>query len=77
MEVLEKTVLIIEDDEGLQSQVKWHLDYFESTVVTARNVAEALTAVTYYQPSIIIQGLGLPPEESGVLDGLRCIQDIL
>ncbi len=77
MEVLEKTVLIIEDDEGLQSQLKWHFDDFESTIVTASNVAEALTAVRHYQPSIIIQDLGLPPDEEGVSEGFRCIQEIL
>lgn len=77
MESLEKTILIIEDDEGLQSQLKWHFDDFDTTIVTASNVQEALTAVRHYQPSIIIQDLGLPPDPEGVTEGFRCIQEIL
>lgn len=77
MDTLEKTILIVEDDEGLQSQLKWHFDDFDTTIVTAGNVAEALTAVRLYQPSIIIQDLGLPPDDEGVSEGFRCIEEIL
>lgn len=77
MEKLEKCILIIEDDEGLQSQLKWHFDDFESTIVTASNVSEAITAVRHYQPSIIIQDLGLPPDAEGVSEGFRCIEEII
>ncbi|PTY38539.1 PEP-CTERM-box response regulator transcription factor [Saccharospirillum sp. MSK14-1] len=77
MEMLEKTILIIEDDEGLQSQLKWHFDEFDTTIATASNLQEAITAVRLYQPNIIIQDLGLPPDEEGVSEGFRCIQEIL
>lgn len=36
MEALDRTILIVEDDEGLQSQLKWHFDDFESTLITAK-----------------------------------------
>jgi len=77
MDLLEKTILIVEDDEGLQSQLKWHFDDFNTTIVTASNVQEAITAVRHYQPSIVIQDLGLPPDAEGVTEGFRCIQEIL
>jgi two-component system NtrC family response regulator len=77
MDAIEKTILIIEDDEGLQSQLKWHFDDFERTIITAGNVSEALTAVRHYQPNVIIQDLGLPPDAEGVTEGFRCIQEIL
>ena len=73
----EKRILIIEDDEGLQSQLKWHFDDFETTIITASNVDEALTAVRLYEPNIVIQDLGLPPDPEGVTEGFRCIQEIL
>ena len=76
MDTLEKTILIVEDDEGLQSQLKWHFDDFNTTIVTATNVQEALTAVRHYQPNLVIQDLGLPPDAEGVSEGFRCIQEI-
>jgi two-component system, NtrC family, response regulator len=76
MDTLEKTILIVEDDEGLQSQLKWHFDDFNTTIVTASNVQEALAAVRLYQPHLIIQDLGLPPDAEGVSEGFRCIQEI-
>ncbi|WP_320823140.1 PEP-CTERM-box response regulator transcription factor [Reinekea sp.] len=77
MEPLEKTILIVEDDEGLQSQLKWHFNDFETTIVTAGNVQEALTAVRHYRPRVVILDLGLPPDAEGVSEGFRCIGAIL
>ncbi len=77
MEALDRTILIVEDDEGLQSQLKWHFDDFESTLITAHDRTEALNAVRMYSPSIIIQDLGLPPDDEGVSEGFACIRDIL
>ncbi len=77
MDGFEKRILIIEDDEGLQSQLKWHFDDFETTIITASNVDEALTSVRLYEPNIVIQDLGLPPDPEGVTEGFRCIQEIL
>lgn len=77
MESLEKTILIIEDDEGLQSQLKWHFDDFNTTIVSASNRQDALATVRLYEPNIIIQDLGLPPDEEGVTEGFKCIDEIL
>ncbi len=77
MDGFEKKILIIEDDEGLQSQLKWHFDDFDTTIITASTVEEALVAVRQYEPNIVIQDLGLPPDPEGVTEGFRCIQEIL
>lgn len=67
-------LLIIEDDTGLQSQLRWHFDQYE--VIAALNREEALTAVRLHEPSIILQDLGLPPDDEGVEEGFRCIREI-
>ncbi|WP_323813269.1 PEP-CTERM-box response regulator transcription factor [Cellvibrio sp. NN19] len=68
-------LLIIEDDSGLQSQLRWHFDQYETVV--ADNRQDAIAALRLHEASVIIQDLGLPPDEDGVDEGFKCIQDIL
>lgn len=68
-------LLIIEDDLGLQSQLRWHFDQYET--VFAENRADAVAALRLHEASVVIQDLGLPPDEDGVDEGFKCIQDIL
>ncbi len=67
-------LLIVEDDQGLQSQLRWHFDQYE--VIPALNREEALAAVRLHEPPIILQDLGLPPDDEGVEEGFRCIREI-
>lgn len=67
-------LLIVEDDIGLQSQLRWHFEQYE--VVIAKNCEEAVAAVRLHEPPVILQDLGLPPDEEGVDEGFRCIQEI-
>src|SRR6478752_10440242 len=68
-------LLIVEDDRGLQSQLRWHFDQYETIV--ADNRQDAVAALRLHEASVIIQDLGLPPDEDGVDEGFKCIQDIL
>ncbi|WNO08588.1 PEP-CTERM-box response regulator transcription factor [Teredinibacter sp. KSP-S5-2] len=67
-------LLIVEDDPGLQSQLRWHFDQYE--VVVAGTREEAIAAVRLHEPPIILQDLGLPPDDEGVDEGFRCIREI-
>ncbi len=68
-------LLIVEDDTGLQSQLRWHFDQYETVV--AENRQDAIAALRLHEAPVIIQDLGLPPDEDGVDEGFKCIQDIL
>ncbi len=68
-------LLIVEDDTGLQSQLRWHFDQYETVV--ADNRQDAIAALRLHEAAVIIQDLGLPPDEDGVDEGFKCIQDIL
>ena len=68
-------LLIIEDDRGLQSQLRWHFDQYET--IFAENRQDAISALRLHEATVIIQDLGLPPDEDGVDEGFKCIQDIL
>ena len=67
-------LLIVEDDLGLQSQLRWHFDQYE--VLLAGDREEALTLVRLHEPPVILQDLGLPPDDEGVTEGFQCIREI-
>ena len=68
-------LLIVEDDPGLQKQLRWCFDDIE--VLQATNRAEALAQLRRYEPLVVLQDLGLPPDPEGVSEGLATLQEIL
>lgn len=68
------TLLIVEDDAGLQSQLRWHFD--EYNVVVAGDRESAVAAVRQHEPAVILQDLGLPPDEEGVEEGFKTVQEV-
>lgn len=71
----EKTLLIVEDDTGLQSQLRWHFDQYN--VVVAGDRESAIAAIRQFEPAVVLQDLGLPPDEEGVEEGFRTVQEIM
>lgn len=69
------TLLLVEDDQGIQSQLRWHFDQYD--VIIAGNRNAAIDAVRLHEPAVIIQDLGLPPDEDGVEEGFKCIEETL
>lgn len=70
-----KTLLIVEDDLGIQKQLKWSLPDYE--LVFAEDRSSALTQVRRYEPAVVTLDLGLPPDPSNASEGLACLTDIL
>ena len=76
MSLREKTrLLIVEDDPGLQRQLRWALDEFEVECAGTRE--EALAAARRLAPPIVLQDLGLPPDPDGVEEGFAAITELL
>ncbi len=71
----DQTLLIVEDDEGLQSQLRWHFDQYN--VVIAGDRKTAIEAIRMHEPAVVLQDLGLPPDAEGVQEGLDCVEEIL
>jgi two-component system, NtrC family, response regulator len=69
------TLLIVEDDAGLQRQLRWAYDGYD--VVVAGNRASALDAVRQYEPAVVTLDLGLPPDPDGVSEGFATLCEIL
>jgi two-component system NtrC family response regulator len=70
-----RKLLVVEDDLGLQRQIKWCFEGYE--VVTADNREAALAAVRRHEPAVVLQDLGLPPDPAGVDEGFACLREIL
>lgn len=68
-------LLVVEDDVGLQRQIKWCLDEYE--VVVAGDREAAVAAVRRFEPAVVLQDLGLPPDAAGVHEGFECLKEIL
>lgn len=66
---------MVEDDPGLQHQLKWALDDFEVECAATR--AEALSVARRLEPPIVLQDLGLPPDPNGVEEGFATMSELL
>ncbi len=72
---LKTRILIVEDDPGLQRQLKWALDGFEVDCASTRT--EAVAVARRFEPAIVLQDLGLPPDPDGVEEGFATISELL
>ncbi len=68
-------LLIVEDDKGLQKQLKW---CFEDYVLSfAEDRESAIARLRRDEPAVVLQDLGLPPDAEGVSEGIATLQEIL
>ncbi len=70
-----KVLLIIEDDPGLQKQLKWSFEKYQTIIAGDRK--EAITALRRFTPSVVTLDLGLPPDPANASEGLETLKEIL
>ena len=70
-----RKLLMVEDDQGIQSQMAWSLDDFE--VITAGDRKTALAELRRQEPPVVTLDLGLPPDAEGVTEGMATLQEVL
>ena len=68
------TVLVIEDDLGIQKQLKWSLSDYE--LVFASDRQQAMTQLRRFEPAVVTLDLGLPPDPANASEGMACLADI-
>ncbi len=68
-------LLIVEDDEGLQRQLKWAYEGYR--VLLAGDRDAALEAVRQHEPAVVTLDLGLPPDPDGTTEGFAILAEIL
>ena len=70
------TLLIVEDDENIRTQMKWALtqDY---QVLFAGDRPQALALLRKEQPALVTLDLGLPPHPGQVTEGMAALAEMV
>ncbi len=73
---MKPTLLIVEDDEDIRSQMRWALlsDY---EVLLSENRQGALEAFEHKHPQVVLLDLGLPPDPAKPTEGFAILAEIL
>ena len=72
---MKKKLLIIEDDPGLQSQMRWCFEDMEVFIASDREAA--LSQLRKIEPQVVTLDLGLPPDPGGATEGFKALEEIL
>jgi len=70
-----RKLLVVEDDPGLRSQLRWCFEGFE--VLQAEDRQTAMDQVRRHSPAIVTLDLGLPPDPANASEGLKALEEIL
>jgi two-component system NtrC family response regulator len=70
-----RKLLVVEDDPGLQTQLKWCFEGYD--VIIAGDRETALNELEKYRPPVVTLDLGLPPDADGTSEGFQTLEDIL
>ncbi|WP_431468932.1 PEP-CTERM-box response regulator transcription factor [Sphingosinithalassobacter sp. LHW66-3] len=68
-------LLIVEDDAGLQRQLRWAYDGYE--VLVAGDRESAIAQLRAEEPPVVTLDLGLPPDPDGTSEGFATLETIL
>ncbi len=68
-------LLVVEDDPGLQKQLRWSLGDYDPLFAEDRH--SAIIALRQYRPPVVTLDLGLPPDPANASEGLATLDEIL
>ncbi len=69
------TLLVVEDDPGIQKQMRWSFDQYD--VVVAEDRASAMAQLRRYEPAVVTMDLGLPPDPDNTSEGFALLAEML
>lgn len=75
MSDIKRTLLIVEDDPGLQKQLKWCFEGYETIICGTRE--EAIKHLRRTEAQVVTVDLGLPPDPANASEGLKTVEQIL
>lgn len=70
-----KKLLAVEDDAGVQKQLRWCFDGYE--VLLAADRESAIAELRRHEPPVVTLDLGLPPDPANASEGLATLREIV
>ena len=70
-----KSILVVEDNPGLQKQLKWSFEGYQ--VYLANDRTSAVEQLKQHQMPVVTLDLGLPPDPANASEGLAALDEIL
>jgi len=70
-----RKLLVVEDDPGLQTQLKWAYEDYQVFVASDHDAAIELLRAE--EPDVVTLDLGLPPDPDGTREGFRTLKAVL
>jgi len=70
-----RPLLVVEDNPGLQKQLKWAFEGYQ--VYLAADRESALQQLQQHQPPVVTLDLGLPPDPANASEGLAALAEML
>ncbi len=70
-----RKLLVVDDDSGIQRQLRWSFEGFDVEVAGDR--AEALMRFRAEEPPVVTVDLGLPPDPDNTTEGFAIVEEIL
>lgn len=70
-----RKLLVVDDDPGLQKQLRWCFEDYEVEVAGDR--PSAIAALKQHKAPVVTLDLGLPPDPANASEGLQALLDIL
>lgn len=68
-------ILVVDDDLGIQKQLKWSFSGYD--VIFAEDRSSAIAQLRRFEPKVVTLDLGLPPDPSNATEGLATLEEIL
>jgi len=68
-------LLVVEDDEGLQRQLRW--SYEDYDVLIAPDRTTAIDMLRLHEPAVATLDLGLPPDPDGTTEGFAALEQLI
>ncbi|WP_026377412.1 PEP-CTERM-box response regulator transcription factor [Aestuariibacter salexigens] len=68
-------LLVVDDDLGIQKQLKWSFTDYD--VVFAQDRESAIAQLRRHEPKVVTLDLGLPPDPANASEGIQALEEIL
>ncbi|WP_137166124.1 PEP-CTERM-box response regulator transcription factor [Salinimonas lutimaris] len=69
------TILVVDDDLGIQKQLKW--SFTDYNVVFADDRTSAIAQLRRHEPKVVTLDLGLPPDPANASEGLKTLEEMI